>query len=569
MLKQCAESKIYSACRNILITGLFFIYLTGCSSTSYQASIPGSELQTGSFQLEKHYSWDPLYASKIILDQGNLAEGNLFRIYEDHDFTPLWLTRGSLNDNSRELIASLQTSWKDGLNAELYQLDEIYSLINKLHGKRKMNKKIMKNMIRLDVHFTNAYLDYASDLLTGRVNPDRLDSIWEAHPRQEQLVLAMENALEEKDVARSLQKFKPDKTQYFALSEMLEKFIRTREEGGWELPGYFPMLEIGDSSDNVIALKKFLVQTNDLQAIDDEYMQTELYDRILHDAVMEYQHRHGLFVDGVVGKNTLAEMNVPLEDRIRQIQVNMERLRWLPGSLGKKYLLVNLPEFKLRYYENDNLVQEMKIVIGEIENSTPVLKDTMRYIIFNPTWNIPRSIAVKEALPKIKSDSTYLERNHYALLKNSYISKDTIIPDSIDWEQVTEENFNFYMVQKPGSFNALGRVKFMFPNHQAIYLHDTPAKHIFDMRRRDYSHGCIRIEKPIQLAADILKEQSSIEEIEEILESEETTAVVLEEEIMVHFIYQTAWVDDRSKVHFRDDLYLFDQMTLEKLEIDT
>ena len=207
----------------------------------------------------------------------------------------------------------------------------------------------------------------------------------------------------------------------------------------------------------------------------------------------------------------------------------------------------------------------MKIVIGEIENYTPVLKDTLKYIVIKPSWNLPRSIAIEEKLPKIKSDSTYLERYNYMLLKDSYISKDTINPDSVDWLEMNKENFPYYIVQTPGKHNALGRIKFLFPNHHTIYMHDTPAKQLFDVNERDFSHGCIRLEKPFELALEIPDAKMSWLEMQEILESEETTTITLNETVNVHFLYSTAWVDDQNRIHFRKDLYNFDGMTAEKL----
>jgi murein L,D-transpeptidase YcbB/YkuD len=258
-------------------------------------------------------------------------------------------------------------------------------------------------------------------------------------------------------------------------------------------------------------------------------------------------------------------MNVPLEFRIDQIRVNMERLRWLPETYGEEYILVNLPEFRLRYYQKGIKLEEMKIVIGEIEHYTPVLKDTLRYIVFNPNWNLPRSIAVKEKLPKIKADPYYLEKNDYLLFRDGYRGSDTIDPYEVDWEPVTQDNFPYYMVQSAGKYNALGRVKFLFPNNHAIYMHDTPADHLFKYNERDFSHGCIRLDEPFRLAEKILEDQKSYMEIQDILDSEEPTTVKVEDLIRVFFLYRTAWVDDDDRLNFREDLYNFDLMTAEKL----
>jgi L,D-transpeptidase YcbB len=200
-----------------------------------------------------------------------------------------------------------------------------------------------------------------------------------------------------------------------------------------------------------------------------------LFDQTLEMAVKSFQKRHGLEADGIAGKNTLEQMNHSIDYRIGQIRANLERMRWVPEN-EDHYILVNIPEFKLRYYRNKQLEQEMKVVVGTKNNLTPILSDTVRYIVFNPTWNVPPSITRGEMVEKIKADPDFLKRNQYALFKGSYVSGDAIDPAAIDWSKITKDNFPYFLVQKPGSLNALGQVKFLFPNQQNIYLHDTPAR---------------------------------------------------------------------------------------------
>lgn len=545
---------------------ILIILITGCSHRLSDDQISLQKMDIDSVYLEEYYEWDSLEASKAVLEYTEESgDTNLYNLYRKYDYNMLWINRGSLNSNARQLIESLCASWKEGLSNASYNMDEINNLVNTLQSKRKIRPGTMKKYIRLEMLFSNAYLDYASDLLSGKVNPGALDSIWEAHPREENHVNRMEKALNEGTISQSLTGLRPDNPQYKKLASKLEDYLTIKNSGGWTMPGYFPLLTPGDSNENVISVKKYLRKTGDLVLVDKNYIRSGLFDQVLKSAVINYQQRHGIKPDGLVGKETLTEINNSIEYRIDQIRVNMERMRWLPGSFGEKYILVNLPEYKLRYYEEGSLLEEMRIVIGEVENYTPVLKDTLRYIVFNPTWNLPRSIAVKEKLPKIKADSTYLERFDYILLKGSYVSKDTVSPDSVDWSDINKENFPFYLVQKPGKYNALGRIKFLFPNHHAIYLHDTPSGHLFDAYERDFSHGCIRLERPFELASKMLKGQMTWTEMQDVLESEETTSIILDETIKVHFLYFTAWVDDQDRIHFRKDLYKFDRMTAEEL----
>ncbi len=549
-----------------IILFLMSCFITACTRRLYNDKLSEKDLDTGSVYLTEYFNWAPLksrkYFTEFIYES---TEPNLFNLYKKHDFNMLWIDRGNLNDNAKQLITSLRASWKEGLSNEEYNISQIYEYISDLQGKKKINPRTMEKYIRLDLLFSLAYLDYASDLLSGRVNPNALDSVWEAHPREYELLEIMEIALETGTVTHSLNELKPKNPQYSKLSARLKDYLIIRDNGGWKQPGYFSLLTIGDSNPNLIPVKNYLRTTGDLEFVDSAYMNSEIFDEKLEEAVINFQLRHGLKIDGMIGKTTLREMNKPVEYRIDQIKVNLERLRWLPEKFGEKYILINLPEFRLRYYEKDYLVEEMKIMIGEIENYTPVLKDTLKYIVFNPNWNLPQSIVMEEILPKVKSDSTYLERSDYILLKGSYNSKDTINPDSVDWSEIDKENFPYYVVQTSGKHNALGKVKFLFPNHHAIYLHDTPSRHLFELNERAFSHGCIRLEKPFELARKILYKQMSWLEIQEILKSEETTTITLNETVNVHFLYRTAWVDEYNRIHFRKDLYNFDRMTAEKL----
>ncbi|MFW5820338.1 MAG: L,D-transpeptidase family protein [Bacteroidota bacterium] len=553
--------------KKILIFLIPIIFILDCTRNFYDEDMSVAELQTTSEYLKDHFEWDPLKARKYFLKYSlRSGDTNLYNLYKKHDYNLLWIERGDLDKNAMQLIKSLQSSWKEGLSNESYHLGEIYHHIHDLQSIRKMRTASLKQFIRLDILFSEAYLNYASDLLSGKINPNELDSIWEAHPREKDLVKRMEQALETATISYSLNELKPEQAQYDKLAGKLKEYMIIRDKGGWKPPGYFSLLATGDSNKNVLSLKEFLRNTNDLELVDDAYMKSGLFDAKLKKAVIRFQKRHGLEMDGLVGIETLKEMNKSVEHRIDQIRVNMERLRWLPENFGEKYILINLPEFKLRYYHKGYLLEEMKIVIGDIENYTPVLKDTLREIVFNPAWNIPKSIAVEKILPKIKADSSYIDSHDYILLKKSYLSKDTINPDSIKWSEINRDNFQFYMVQKPGKLNALGKVKFLFPNHHAIYLHDTPSKHHFNGRERNFSHGCIRLERPLDLALELLDGQLSWTDMQKILESKETKRIPLSETISIHFLYTTAWVNKDNRIHFRKDFYHYDKMTLEKLD---
>jgi murein L,D-transpeptidase YcbB/YkuD len=285
---------------------------------------------------------------------------------------------------------------------------------------------------------------------------------------------------------------------------------------------------LGDSSTTVRLIRKRLLQSADL-ATDNN---SAVFDAELETGIKRFQHRYGLKEDGIAGKNLLTEMSYPVEKRIEQLIVNMERCRWLPVALRKDYFVVNIPEFRFHAYENDSLVWSMKVVVGKSIHQTAIFNGTMKYVVFAPYWNIPPGIMRKETLPALRRNSNYLVNNH------------------MEW------NGNAIR-QKPGPWNALGKVKFLFPNSHNIYLHDTPAKSLFEQDQRAFSHGCIRVEQPRRLAQYVLRHQPEWTEqrIDSAMNGEKELYVNLKHPIPVLIAYFTAWVDQDGYLNFRKDLY--------------
>ncbi len=266
-----------------------------------------------------------------------------------------------------------------------------------------------------------------------------------------------------------------------------------------------------------------------------------------------FQKWHGLAVDGVVGPATLAALNVSVEKRIRQIEVNLERWRWLPQELGARHILVNIAGFELNVIENGQPVMTMRVVMGKEERPTPVFSGALTYLVVCPYWQVPSTIAVKDKLPQIRKDPGYLTRKKIKVFQGG----EAINPRTINWSEVTAKNFNYRFRQDPGPKNALGRVKFVFPNPFSVILHDTPDRELFTRNVRTFSSGCIRVEKPIELAEYVMHgdPQWTREKILATINKWVERTVWLPEPIPVHLLYFTAWVDAEGMTHFRDDIY--------------
>jgi murein L,D-transpeptidase YcbB/YkuD len=283
-----------------------------------------------------------------------------------------------------------------------------------------------------------------------------------------------------------------------------------------------------------------------------------LFDNALSEAVKRFQRRHGLLEDGVVGGRTLAALNVPVSERVRQIELNLERLRGLPESLGQRYILVNIPDFRMRVVEGDENVLDAEVIVGQPKRPTPVFSGNMSYLVMSPRWHVPYSIAVKDKLPLLRRDPYALYRQGIHIFA---ANGREVNPGMINWHGVSRRNFPFHLRQEPGSRNALGRIKFIFPNPHQVYLHDTPQTHLFGRSERAFSSGCVRVSKPVELAEYLLKQDPgwSRKKIVSVSEGKHERHVNLPESIPIHLLYWTAWVSEDGVVNFRRDIYGHDK----------
>lgn len=341
---------------------------------------------------------------------------------------------------------------------------------------------------------------------------------------------------------------------YEKLQQALLDYSKIASDGGWPSVPHGKLLKKGDQNERVALLKKRLMITGDLT--NEEMGDPDVFDEALHNATVRFQRRHGLKMDGVAGPQTLQSANVPVAEKIRQIELNLPRMKQMPEDI-EGYLDVNIAAFELDVFENGNTVLTMKVITGKQYWYTPEFSADMTYLVFNPSWYVPRSIAVREILPKVKKDPGYLLSEEFKVyLVTKGISRE-VDPLEVNWSEVAADSFNYRFVQQPGTKNPLGKVKFIFPNKYNVYLHDTPAKVLFEKSSRAFSHGCIRVEKPVELARHVLRGDPSWthERILSAIETGKETTVVLPAPVHVHIHYHTAWVDENNIVHFRNDVY--------------
>ncbi len=482
-------------------------------------------------------------------------------VYRDRDLTPIWVDETGALPRARQLARLLVQADFDALDPDDYGAAIVDTML--ASGNADM-------LAQLDVRLSLGLVQFAADLGQGRTAPNVADPDLFPYRDRVDKAAVLSAVGTAGDIALLVDKFRPQSPRYERLRAALADYRAMAEMGGWAPIPDGPVLKPGMTDPRIGAVRARLLLWGDLAADADLSRRGgdgDFYDDALEAAVQRMQYRHGLTQDGVIGPSSLGALNVSVEDRLEQIVLNLERRRWMPEDLGARYIFVNLADFNLKVVEGDRTIHETRVVVGLPYRRTPVFSDQMSYLEFNPYWHVPPSIARRDLLPKIQADSGFLAKNGYTVFSDWSASATVVDPASVDWSAVTPQNFGYKIRQEPGGGNALGRVKFMFPNRFSIYLHDTPAKSLFDRAERSFSAGCIRVRDPMSLAEIVLEgvPDWTRDRIDETVASGRRTVVSLAEQLPVHLSYQTAWANKDRTVHFRTDIYDRDMELAEAL----
>lgn len=457
--------------------------------------------------------------------------------YKDRNYAYAWFDSTGLAEqalNFNNLQQNYITSFSD---SSIYNplLDSLLQSIQQNNPKRKPAES---QVLETELLLTGQFFQYAAKVYKGS-DIDASELGWFIPRKKIDVHALLDSAI----LYKSAEAYAPQNSQYRRLQEFVQKYSRLSKETGFDsIPALPKSLRKGDSAEVIVTIKKHLELLGDLSSNDG----SSTFDTTLVLATKKYQQRMGLTVDGIIGNKMIAELNVPMKQRLRQILINLERLRWMPPEKDTNYILVNIPEFMMHVYDSGKLQFNINVIVGTSANSTVIFNDKLQYIVFSPYWNVPESIVRGEILPGIKKNPNYLAKHNMEIVKSGTVP---------------------VIRQNPGAANSLGLVKFLFPNNYNIYFHDTPNRNLFSQSSRSFSHGCIRVGEPKKLAQYLLRTDSSwtSQKIDSAMHLKKEKWVPLKKSIPVFIVYFTAWVDQNGQLNFRKDIYKHDEKMAVKL----
>ncbi|QNI32369.1 L,D-transpeptidase family protein [Alloacidobacterium dinghuense] len=560
---------LISARRNLLSFLVLTLWLasSGCNSQTAAPPQPQSSNSNSNIDL-------PAVSSRLhqIADSGNLADLHwpnftdyrlhFVHIYEASNFAPVWLNSGKPTPQALAVIQALQASKQKGLNPDDYDASRWTDRLQSLNGSPTPD-----TLARFDAALTVGVMRYISDLHIGRVNPKHFNFGIDIEQKKYDLPqFVTTKVINAANVQSVLDGVEPPYDGYRHTEDALHHYMQLADQGdGPAVPDVTKTISPGDAYPGVSQLVQRLHLFGDLRADTPVDANSPTYSGSMVDGVKTFQSRHGLAVTGKIDKDTIRQLNTPLAFRVSQLQDALERWRWLPPQFPQPPIVANIPEFIVRAYgPNQKVAFASNVVVGKaLRTQTPVFANTMKYIVFRPYWNVPTGIVRGEIIPGITRDRSYISKKNFEVTDfNGKVITDGPVSDEV-LAQLRAGKLT--VRQKPGPTNSLGLIKLMFPNEYNVYLHSTPAQQLFSQSRRDFSHGCVRVEKPAELAAYVLRNQPpwTLEKVQQAMQSgPDNQQVNLTTPVPVLILYVTAVVEEDGTVHFFNDIYGYDK-TLE------
>ena len=516
-----------------------------CIKPEKVVGVIGQQLQ----QLLEHYSSEMIFS-----DWHNISvyekDQWIASVYHDSAFSPYWVTERGPVHKAQLLLQALKNSATEGLNPEDYGLSAIETL---------WQRSDAEGYAKLDILLTVAYIEYITDVRHGRVQPKNEDEALFYHKADKQIdpVALIKEAQNSSGFNTFLSNQLPSHETYRFTRKGLKRYKEIASAGGWPVIASGVTIHPGDADKRLSDIRQRLIISGDLAA--DSSQKPDFYDDVLAEAVKHFQVRHGMTADGVIGKGTISAMNVPADYRVQQIEMNLERWRWIDHDLGQRYVVVDIPSFMATDFQHDKKIYEMPVIVGKLHHETPVFSEDIKYVVLNPYWTLTPHIARTETLHKLRKDRHYLKKNHISLFRGWHDSHE-LDATRINWHKVSPKEMNKYRFrQNPGPWNALGVLKIVFPNAHSVYMHDTPNHQLFEREKRGFSHGCIRMDNPVKQASVVLGGEWTENRINDVIATGKRTVVRLDQPMKVHLVYQTVWGDENGNINFVRDIYKRDE----------
>ena len=488
----------------------------------------------------------------------------LQNLYERRQHKPLWLSdRGIKTKKVIELLAEIERD--PTLNPRGY-----------IQKKSKILKKDLEHrhneedIVQLELQLTSLYYDFLQHTIYGEIDWENfqlylerlkatdIDTSWVTSPLQFDLI----NTISQENISSTVRSLHPQGYQYKKLVKALYGLYKIKWRGGWGKLPAFKSLKKGQSSPIVPKLRQRLTLSGDYQECA-KVSSANLFDGCLEQAIKRFQKRHQLIVDGKVGRGTQRTLNISVNSKINRVLLNIDRIKWLPRHNNKRHIIVNIPEYMLHYYDYGQEITRHRVIVGDTKHPTPIFNDELSYITLNPYWKLPSGIIKREVVPNMIKNPNYLKEHgieaHETWEENSSI----VSLKELNWNDYLnpENKFPYRLMQPPGPKNALGRIKFKFPNKFSVYLHDTPTRKLFKKNRRAFSHGCIRLSKPFSFLKTIAQEEPNLNwnRVQNILKTKQKEEIDISNDIPISLVYLTTWVNSNNELVFGGDIYKYDQ----------
>ncbi len=493
-------------------------------------------------------------------------------IYRDNLYEPLWLANNGLNNLGKELIDQIK-------NDKTLTPDLPYY---KLYKRVKKALKKGAYSAQLDLLISRLYFAYMENLIKGSIDWNRFDAeiaklrkkydysvAWEHYAPPFSAKKILQIAQLNGSFQNAFEKVEPRKFRYKELKKYLEKYIAIANSGGWKRVYPKTTIRVGDSHPAIPAIRKRLKLVGDLNGCSTP-MDSTVYDSCMAKAIKRFKLRHGIKASSVIGKKIRRELKRPVSYYIQKMRLNLDRIKWSNRKESRVRIHLNIPAFRLYLYDGKQLVTTMRVVTGKPDHPTPVFSDVMTSIVVNPYWRIPESIVKKEMLKHLIKNPHYYDRQHKYLYKGWGPNAQRVDPATVNWRKYlnNKKHIPYHFMQEPSTKNALGKIKFLFPNKYSVYIHDTPSKKLFFRETRAFSHGCMRIQKPRELleALALYNSNINVDKMMKKLATNKNTSLGLRRKIPIDITYFTSFVDDYGNLHFRPDVYGYDRLQLKSLK---